>query len=47
MDFNSTIKEDAFLNYAKLSYDIGNPYEDPPKVLLTFLVSPDDNFNIA
>lgn len=37
MDFNSVIKEDAFLNYAKLSYDIGNPYEDPPKVLLAFL----------
>ncbi len=37
MDFNSVIKEDAFLNYAKLSYDIGNPYEDPPKVLLSFL----------
>ena len=37
MDFNSTIKEDAFLNYAKLSYDIGNPYEDPPKALLAFL----------
>jgi tetratricopeptide (TPR) repeat protein len=37
MDFNSIIKEDAFLNYAKLSYDIGNPYQDPPKVLLAFL----------
>ena len=37
MDFNSVIKEDAFFNYAKLSYDIGNPYEDPPKVLLAFL----------
>ena len=37
MDFNSTVKEDAFLNYAKLSYDIGNPYEDPPVVLLAFL----------
>ena len=37
MDFNSTVKEDAFLNYAKLSYDIGNPYEDPPIVLLAFL----------
>ena len=37
MDFNTIIKEDAFLNYAKLSYDIGNPYEDPPKVLLAFL----------
>ncbi len=37
MEFYSVIKEDAFFNYAKLSYDIGNPYEDPPKVLLTFL----------
>ena len=37
MSFNSQIKEDAFLNYAKLSYEIGNPFEDPPKVLVDFL----------
>ena len=37
MNFDSVIKEDASLNYAKLSYDIGNPYEESPKVLLEFL----------
>ena len=37
MDFNAVIKEDAFLNYAKLSYEIGNPYKDPPQVLVSFL----------
>ena len=37
MNFNFVIKEDAFLNYAKLSYDIGNPYEEVPKVLVAFL----------
>ena len=37
MDFDQTIKEDSFLNYVKLSYEIGNPYEDTPRVLLAFL----------
>ena len=37
MDFDKTIKEDAFLNYAKLSYDIGNSYESVPVVLNRFL----------
>ena len=37
MNFDPIIKEDAFLNYAKLSYEVGNPYEEPPKVLLDFL----------
>ena len=37
MSFNPDISEDAFLNYAKLSYEIGNPFEDPPKVLVNFL----------
>lgn len=39
LNFNPVIKEDAFLNYAKLSYDIGNPYEEVPKVLVSFLES--------
>jgi len=37
MDFDAKIQEDAFLNYAKLSYEIGNSYESPSKVLLTYL----------
>ncbi|NBC58121.1 MAG: tetratricopeptide repeat protein [Bacteroidetes bacterium] len=37
MDFDKTIKKDAFLNYAKLSYDIGNSYESVPVVLNRFL----------
>ena len=36
MSFNDTIKEDAFYNYAKLSYDIGNPYESVPQVFLNY-----------
>ena len=37
MSFNPNITEDAFLNYAKLSYEIGNPFESPPKVIVNFL----------
>ena len=37
MDFDAKIKEDAWLNYAKLSYDIGNPYRSTPQVLSDFL----------
>ena len=37
MDFDLIIKEDAFLNYAKLTYEIGNPYIEPPMVLVDFL----------
>ena len=37
MDFNPNIQEDAWLNYAKLSYDIGNPYQSTPEVLTEFL----------
>ena len=37
MDFNSNIQEDAWLNYAKLSYEIGNPYKSTPQVLTDFL----------
>ncbi|ATA77598.1 tetratricopeptide repeat protein [Capnocytophaga canimorsus] len=36
MDFNDQIKKDAHLNYARLSYDIGNPYESVPSVLLAY-----------
>ena len=37
MDFNEDIKADASLNYAKLSYEIGNSYESVPQVLMTYM----------
>ncbi len=37
MEFNEDIKKDALLNYARLSYDIGNAYEPIPQVLTTYL----------
>ena len=37
MDFSLEIKEDAWLNYAKLSYQIGNSYQSAPEVLLSFM----------
>lgn len=37
MDFSAEIQEDAYLNYAKLSYEIGNSYKSTPQVLLSFI----------
>lgn len=37
MDFEPKIQEDAFLNYAKLSYEIGNSYSSPSQVLINFM----------
>lgn len=37
MDFDKKIQEDASLNYAKLSYEIGNSYQSVPDVLSGFL----------
>ena len=37
MEFEPKIQEDAYLNYAKLSYEIGNPYQSIPDVLTTYL----------
>ena len=37
LDFNLEIQEDAFLNYAKLSYELGNAYTSVPEVLTQFL----------
>ena len=37
MDFDAKIKEDAYLNYARLGYEIGNSYESPSQVLITYL----------
>jgi tetratricopeptide (TPR) repeat protein len=36
-DYDATIKEDATYNYAKLSYENGNPYNSVPAVILDFL----------
>ncbi|GGG54635.1 tetratricopeptide repeat protein [Bizionia arctica] len=37
MDFDLKIQEDAWLNYAKISYEIGNPYQSVPQVLTIYL----------
>lgn len=37
MDFDKKIQEDANLNYAKLSYEIGNSYQSVPDVLTSFI----------
>ena len=37
MDFNRKIKEDAALNYAKLSYEAGNPFKSVAEVLQEYL----------
>ncbi|MFK7032580.1 tetratricopeptide repeat protein [Flavobacterium oreochromis] len=37
MIFDKKIQEDAYLNYARLSYDIGNSYQTTPEVLTAFL----------
>ncbi len=37
MDFEPKIQEDAALNYAKLSYEIGNSYKSIPEVLTDFV----------
>jgi tetratricopeptide (TPR) repeat protein len=45
MEFDAKIQEDAYLNYAKLSYEIGNPYQSVPEVLGSFLQKyPDTQF---
>ncbi|MEM7380840.1 MAG: tetratricopeptide repeat protein, partial [Bacteroidota bacterium] len=37
MDFSPEMQKDAFLNYARLSYEIGNAYEPVPGVLTSYL----------
>ena len=37
MAFDAAIQEDAYLNYAKLSYELGNSYQSVPAVLLGFI----------
>lgn len=45
MNFDVKIQEDAFLNYAKLSYEIGNPYQSIPDVLNNFIEKYPKNSN--
>ncbi len=37
MKFKPEIKKDAWLNYAKLSYEIGNPYKAVPEILQEYV----------
>ncbi len=37
MDFSAEIKKDAYLNYARLSYEVGNAYEPVPQVIASYL----------
>jgi len=37
MEYSQEIQKDAFLNYARLSYEIGNAYENVPSVLTNYL----------
>lgn len=37
MTFNPDITQIALLNYAKLSYEVGNPYEKVPQVIIRYL----------
>ena len=45
MDFDTSLKEESSLNYAKLSYEIGNSYESVPAILTTFLEHYPQNSN--
>lgn len=47
MDFSLEIQEDATLNYAKLSYEIGNSYQSVPQVILNFIEKYPKNKNGA
>lgn len=37
MEYSPEIQKDAWLNYAKLSYDIGNAYENVSQILINYL----------
>ncbi len=39
MTFNPDITQISMLNYAKLGYEIGNPYENVPNVIIRYLES--------
>lgn len=46
MDYNPEIEEDAFLNYAKLSYELGNSYKSTPQVLIEFIEKYPNNSSV-
>lgn len=47
MEFSPEIQKDAFLNYARLSYEIGNAYEPVPQVLTSYLEKyPKDKYQL-
>ena len=37
MEYSAEIQKDAFLNYARLSYEVGNAYEPVPQVITNYL----------
>ena len=37
MDYSPEIQKDAYLNYAQLSYEVGNPYEPVPQVISSYI----------
>ncbi len=37
MNFDKSIQQESFLNYAKLSYELGNAYTSVPEVLMAYL----------
>lgn len=37
MTYDINIQEDAFFNYTKLSFELGNPYQTPSQVIIDFL----------
>lgn len=43
LDFDLKIQEDALYNYAKLSYEIGNPHKTVPEALNEYLVAYSDS----
>ena len=45
MPFDAAIQEDAYLNYAKLSYELGNSYQSVPAILLGFINKYPNNAN--
>ncbi|NQY28607.1 MAG: tetratricopeptide repeat protein [Flavobacteriaceae bacterium] len=47
MDFDPKIKADAALNYAKLSYEVGNSYQSVPEVLSNYISAyPNSSANV-
>ena len=43
MDFDQDIKKDAWLNYAKLSYEIGNAYKATAEIIQEYLLAYPEN----